>query len=68
MDEAADAIENMQAKIEKLQSERDMAVQDLYAHTKCFICKHLPDDQNMTHCPHYTSCGLGYICFKWRGL
>ena len=50
--------------IEKLQAERDLAVQDLHTNTKCHICKHLPSDGNMTHCPKYASCGLGYIHFE----
>lgn len=60
MDEAADLIE-------KLQAERDLAIQDLHTNTKCHICKHLPNSGNMTHCPKYASCGLGYIHFEWRG-
>lgn len=60
-------IDHQKAEMERLQAERDMAVKDLHATTKCHICQHLPDDGNMTHCPHYASCGLAYIHFKWRG-
>ncbi len=62
-----DLLNRQNAEMERLQAERDMAVKDLHANTKCHICQHLPDDGNMTHCPHYASCGLAYIHFKWRG-
>lgn len=62
-----DLLNRQKAEMERLQAERDMAVKDLHANTKCHICQHLPDDGNMTHCPHYASCGLAYIHFKWRG-
>ena len=59
--------EESQAEIKRLKEERDMAVKDIYCNTKCFICKNMPSDGNMEHCPNYSSCGLAYIHFKWRG-
>ena len=66
-DGAVSLINCQETEIERLKSERDMSVKDLYAGTRCRICRHLPDNGNMTHCQHYASCGLAYIHFMWRG-
>ena len=67
MKETLNLINRQKAEIEQLKEERDMAVKDIYCSTKCFICKNMPSDGNMTHCSNYSSCGLAYIHFKWRG-
>ena len=61
---AAECIKRQDEELEKLRKERDIAIKDVYNSTKCFICKSLPSDGNMTRCPNYSSCGLAYNYFK----
>ena len=61
----AECIKRQDEELEKLRKERDIAIKDVYNSTKCFICKSLPSDGNMTHCPNYSSCGLAYSYFKF---
>lgn len=58
----------MQAQLEQAKAERDAAITDMQQNTKCFICKHLPKDRNMTHCKYFDRCGLGYLNWEWRGI
>lgn len=46
--------------------ERDAAVEDLKKNNKCCICKH--KKENIQDCQYYSSCGLAYIHFEWRGI
>lgn len=70
--DAADAIENLIAKVERLRSElatvtteRDAAVEDMKVNYKCCICK---DYELCCKTPNMTpKCGINYLNFKWRG-
>lgn len=64
--ELADLLEKAVDAIEQLVKERDAAVEDLKKNNKCCICKH--KKENIQDCQHYSSCGLVYIHFEWRGI
>ena len=62
------AANSLKMHLEKATAERDAAVRDMHQNAKCFVCANLPEDRNMEHCMHYSSCGLNYMHWVWRGL
>ena len=66
--EAADALEKLQAKLERVTRERDAAVEDVLdaAITPCTYCKHNPS--NGGGCDMKTDTHDMYACWQWRGL
>ena len=61
------AANSLKMHLEKATAERDAAVRDMHQNAKCFVCANLPEDRNMEHCMHYSSCGLNYMHWVWRG-
>lgn len=57
-----------ESRAEKAERERDAAIKDMKQNTKCYICKHYPEDNVIAHCKLFRECGLAYANWEWRGL
>ena len=66
--DAAKAITDLLIRAEKAERERDAAIKDMKQNTKCYICKHYPEDNVIAHCKLFRECGLAYANWEWRGL
>ena len=66
--ESLPIVRQLRAELARVTAERDAAVRDMHQNAKCFVCANLPEDRNMEHCMHYSSCGLNYMHWVWRGL
>lgn len=60
--------EAAEARAEKAERKRDAAIKDMKQNTKCYICKHYPEDNVIAHCKLFRECGLAYANWEWRGL
>lgn len=61
-------LETAESRAEKAERERDAAIKDMKQNTKCYICKHYPEDNVIAHCKLFRECGLAYANWEWRGL
>lgn len=61
-------LEAAESRAEKAERERDAAIKDMKQNTKCYICKHYPEDNVIAHCKLFRECGLAYANWEWRGL
>ena len=61
-------VQQLREELARVAAERNAAVRDMHQNAKCFVCANLPEDRNMEHCMHYSSCGLNYMHWVWRGL
>lgn len=60
-------VRQLREELAQVTAERNAAVRDMHQNAKCFVCANLPADRNMEHCMHYSSCGLNYMHWAWRG-
>lgn len=60
-------VRQLREELARVTAERNAAVRDMHQNAKCFVCANLPADRNMEHCMHYSSCGLNYMHWAWRG-